>query len=313
MPIDISIVIPTVNREQILKKVLQALLDQTYPKEKYEIIVVDDGSNDGTPQMIKSLIDLQKNPKTHEIIRYLRQVEGKKGPAAANNLGIRNANGNYILFLNDDVIADARLIEEHIKYHEQYKDIIVQGRVINTSSLEDLGKKHAGYSGGYSDLSFGYFTTWNCSIKIDLLLKAGLFDEDFRNLCWEDVELGYRLRKFGVRQKYNRDAFGYHFRKEFDLKDLDWVKRKSVNMGLNAIMYYRKHPVLEVKISTQCFWLPLAFHSLLKLMIKFARKEKIMDKLSGFEKNSNKRLLGFFVGLAGYYWYLSGVKAGMGR
>ncbi|MCX5748936.1 MAG: glycosyltransferase family 2 protein [Candidatus Saganbacteria bacterium] len=302
MAIDISVVIPTVNREKILQKTLEALTGQTYPKDKFEIIVVDDGSTDGTKDTIESFTG-----KAHSV-RYIRQIAGKKGPASANNLGIRSALGEYILFLNDDVIADPNLIEEHMSLHIKHPDIIVQGRVINTSSLEDLGKKHDGYSGGYSDLSFGYFTTWNCSIKTTLLLKAGLFDEDFIDLCWEDVELGYRLRKIGVKQKYNKKAFGYHYKKDFDLKDLEWVKIKSVNMGRNAMIYYRKHPKLDVKISTQCFWLPMGFRGLLSFIVKRIGKEKIIAYLKDLEKRKKNRLLGFLVGLAGYYWYLTGVK-----
>ena len=67
--------------------------------------------------------------------------------------------------------------------------IMVQGRVITTSSIEDVTKTPKGYSGGYSNISFGYFTTWNLSIKKQYLLDGGLFDEDFRNLCWEDGNL----------------------------------------------------------------------------------------------------------------------------
>jgi glycosyltransferase involved in cell wall biosynthesis len=312
MSLDISVIIPTVNRLNILKKTLDALLNQSYPKENYEIIVVDDGSTDGTEDMVT---DFCKGERPFApTITYLRQSPNKKGPAAANNLGIKNAKGEYVLFLNDDVIADHHLIEEHMKYHvrtgrdRSQPGIIVQGRVINTSSLDDLGKKHEGYGGGYSDLSFGYFTTWNCSIKKQILIDAGLFDEDFVNLCWEDVEFGYRLRKMHIKQKYNKMAFGYHYRSEFSLKDLNWVKTKSINMGINAMIYYRKHPILEVKISTQSFWLPFAFHSLLSLIINFFGREKIRNYLFYLENKKRKRFLGFFVGLAGYYWYLCGVK-----
>ena len=141
-----------------------------------------------------------------------------------------------------------------------------------------------------------------------LLLKAGLFDEDFVDLCWEDVELGYRLRKLGVKQKYNKKAFGYHYKKDFDLNDLEWVKIKSINMGGNAMIYYRKHPKLDVKISTQSFWLPMGFRGLLSLIIKKIGREKIISYLKDLEKRKKYRLLGFMVGLAGYYWYLTGVE-----
>ncbi len=302
-PLEISVIIPTVNRREVLRRVLEALAGQTYPRSQYEIIVVDDGSSDGTREMVDTLAR-ERMPN----LRYARQVPGKRGPAAANNLGIGAARGECILFLNDDVVADPRLIEEHMKLHRASGDIIVQGRVVNTASLEDLGRRHAGYSGGYTDLSFGYFTTWNCSIGKALLVRAGLFDEEFVELCWEDVELGYRLRALGVRQRRNRAALGYHFKPEFTLNGLGGVRRKSINMGKNAMIYYRKHPRLDVKISTQSFWLPMGVHSLLRLALRLIGRERAMAALRRLEQQGRKRLLSTLVGLAGYYWYLSGVK-----
>lgn len=300
---DISVVIPTYNRKDILLRTIKSLIDQTYPKDKYEIIIVDDGSTDGTENI------------SRDFITYIKQAPSKKGPAAANNLGIKAAKGKYILLMNNDVIADKHLIEEHMRYHLdpckggfETRPNIVQGRVINTSSMEDLGKKHKGYSGGYSNFSFGYFTTWNCSLSREILLKAGLFDEDFRNLCWEDVELGFRLRIMGIKQKNNPAAFGYHFRHEFLMKDIGRVKDKSVKMGGNAVIYSKKHPVLEVKISTETFWLPMMMQSVFSLIIKLIGKDRIYGFMQTLERKKLYKLLAFFVGLAGKYWFWTGIK-----
>ncbi len=316
--IDISVVIPTYNRKDILLRTLESLIDQTYPKDKYEIIVVDDGSTEDIKGAIEDLIradDSTGGFKTRPDVSYIKQSPSKKGPAAANNLGIKAAKGTYILLMNNDVIADRRLIEEHMKGHIdpctggfKTRPNIVQGRVINTSSMDDLGRKHKGYTGGYSDFSFGYFTTWNCSLSREALLKAGLFDEDFRHLCWEDVELGYRLKKMGIKQKNNPAAFGYHFRHEFFVKDIDWVRNKSLNMGGNAVIYYKKHPCLEVKISTENFWLPMMLHSIAVFLVKLTGRDRIMMYMESLEKQGRHRLLGFFVGLAGKYWFWTGIK-----
>ncbi|GAI47626.1 unnamed protein product, partial [marine sediment metagenome] len=106
---DISVVIPTVNREKILRRVIEGLIKQTYPAGRLEVIIVDDNSTDGTQDTMKELRQIHNN------IRYIKQLPGKKGPAAANNLGIRNAAGDFILFINDDVIADIHMLEEHMK------------------------------------------------------------------------------------------------------------------------------------------------------------------------------------------------------
>lgn len=315
--LDISVVIPTYNRKNILLKTIEGLFKQTYPKDRFEIVIVDDGSTDGTKEMIEDIVRDGRDRPQPRII-YVHQDPGKKGPAAANNLGIRTASGEYILMINDDIIPDKHLIEEHVKTQhvasqpkiasQQGQKIMVQGRVINTSSTEDVSKTPKGYSGGYSDISFGYFTTWNLSIKKQYLLDGGLFDEDFRNLCWEDVEFGFRLRRLGIKQKNNRNAFGYHFRHEFYMKDIDKVRDKSLKMGGNAVIYYKKHPCLEVNISTETFWLPMMMQSIFAFLIKIIGKEKIYSFMNHLEKTQKHRLLAFFVGLAGKYWFWTGIK-----
>lgn len=308
--INISVVIPTYNRKDIILRTINGLYKQTYPKEKFEIVIVDDGSTDDTD---KAIADFSREHPLPRMI-YVKQDPGKKGPAAANNLGIKTATGTYILMINSDIFPDKRLIEEHMisqiaaQNPEPLQKIMVQGRVINTSSMEDFTKGHKGYSGGYSDISFGYFITWNLSIKKQYLMDGGLFDEDFRNLCWEDVEFGYRLRKLGIKQKYNKNAFGYHFRHEFFMKDIGWVKDKSLKMGGNAVLYYSKQPYFDVKISTETFWLPMMMQSIFTFFIKFIGKEKIYSFMNWLEKTKRYKLLAFFVGLAGKYWFWTGIK-----
>ncbi len=303
-----SVVIPTLNRAKVLSRVLEALCQQTMQHNEYEIVVVDDGSTDGTKAGVE---EVAKRESGRHTIKYVKQDPSKKGPASANNLGIRNASGRYILFMNDDVIADKELLREHARSHSLHSRVIVQGRVINTSSLDELGKKHNGYAGGYSDMSFGYFTTWNCSVEKALLEQAGMFDEDFRELCWEDVEFGYRLRRLGVKQIYNKAAFGYHFRHEFKVDNIGWVKHKSVNMGRNAVLYYRKHPTLDVKISTESFWLPMTMHSFMSFGVRMVGGPALTGLFKWLEKRGMARTLSFLVGLAGKYWYYSGVKDAM--
>ena len=78
--IDLSVVIPTHNRKEILRRSLKALLDQTLPHESYEIVIVDDGSTDETENMVRRMV-----PTSPVRIRYYYQ--SNKGPAAARNLG----------------------------------------------------------------------------------------------------------------------------------------------------------------------------------------------------------------------------------
>ena len=95
------------------------------------------------------------------------------------------------------------------------------------------------------------------------------------------------------------------------MKDIDKVKDKSLKMGRNAIIYFRKHPTFEVKISTESFWLPMTGQSFLTFFIALIGRKRIHDYMQDLENRNRYRLLAFFVGLAGKYWYWTGVKEAM--
>jgi len=233
-----SIIIPTYNRRSLLKRVLRALFSQTYPPDNYEIIVVDDGSTDGTGGMVKRL----KAPCT---LRYFRQRKG--GTSAARNYGIKQARGEIIIFIDSDILVDSHFVEEHLEYHQRYPRIVVKGPVIHTHTLVHP----TGERGKLKDISMAFFATGNCSVEKKALLEAGLFDEDFKEYGWEDLELGVRLKKTGLKVKNNRRAIGYHYQSKTDLQDLKMLCLKERVRGRTAVLFYRKHPTFEVRWMTQ--------------------------------------------------------------
>src|SRR3989338_2365160 len=92
--IEISAVVPTHNRKSMLRELIEALASQDYSKNKYEIIIVDDDSSDGTEDLVKSL-------KIPNLI-YIRQK--KAGPSTARSRGIKRARGRIVALLDDDLI-----------------------------------------------------------------------------------------------------------------------------------------------------------------------------------------------------------------
>jgi len=108
----VSVVIPTYNRKDLLKECLDSLFNQTYPKERYEIIVVNDGSTDGTEEVLKEYA--KKAPCA---FKWLTQQN--KGSYAARNLGIKNARGEIICFIDDDCIADRKWLEDLVRAFEE--------------------------------------------------------------------------------------------------------------------------------------------------------------------------------------------------
>lgn len=244
----LSVIIPTYNRKDTLAKCLNALFRQTFPRSEYEIVVVNDGSTDGTQEVMEKLaasVPLE--------LRCYRQEH--KGPAAARNLGIKEARGKIALIIGDDIIATAHLLEEHMAYHQQYrqKNISVLGYVTWSPEikitpfmrwLENGGPYfHYWEIQGKAEVDYRYFYTCNISFKRDFLLENGLFDEDFPYAAWEDIELGYRLEQRGHRIFYNPRAIAYHHHQ----LDLNSVCQRAILVGKSARIFYSKAPELLPK------------------------------------------------------------------
>jgi glycosyltransferase involved in cell wall biosynthesis len=210
----LTVVIPTFNREVVLKKALEAYLLQSNSAEIDELLVVDDGSTDGTEQMVAEVSRRSAFP-----IRYLRQ--SNKGPAAARNYGIREARSPIILFTDSDIVPTNNFVAQHLEWHKANPDlnVAVLGYVTwpeeprPTAFMRWYGEEAIfKYKEIEHDVAISseFFYTCNVSLKTDFLKNAGLFDEDFKSAAYEDVELGYRLTKANLRLLYNRHAIAYH-------------------------------------------------------------------------------------------------------
>lgn len=213
----LSVIIPTYNRGETLLKVLEGYKRQTARAEILEILVIDDGSTDGTGAAVAAF-----SPTSPITIRYLSQQN--KGPATARNWGIREAKGTLLLLGDDDIIPAPTLVAEHLAWNQRYSDdhFAILGHVSwspelhPTPFMEWMGRE--GVLFGYGSLlpgkevGFEYFYSCNLSVKREFLMKNGVFDENFRTAGHEDIELGYRLANKGLRVLYNPEAIGYHYR-----------------------------------------------------------------------------------------------------
>jgi len=234
----ISVVIATRNRSDILQRALQALTCQEAKGNPFEVIVVDDGSNDSTAYTIKNL-------SFEYPLKYIYQ--DPRGPAAARNAGMERAEGQIVLFLNDDCLAATDLLACHREFHQKYGECIVLGHIdwapeIEASTLlKELVNKY--YFPYYQiidqeEVSFAFFITGNLSIPLEKVKETGGFDENFREAAFEDIELGYRLEQRGIPMKYNPHALAYHLH-ELSFDDL-FDRQKKVAYWLNAFL--SKHP-----------------------------------------------------------------------
>ncbi len=237
---EVSVVIATHNRREVLERCLECLFHQNYPKNQYEVVLVDDGSRDGTEEMVEG-----KTPSCS--LRYLKHKE-RKGPSRARNFGIKHARGEVIVFIDDDVFCPPQFIREHMRYHRIHDNVIVDGPAINTDRTDNLfGDKKKRFL-AFLDFFGASFITSNTSCRKDSLIEAGGFDEEFgKSFGWFDRELGFRLRKMGLKRKKNRRAYVFHFKQKGSLDDFGWLLRKEKERGMNAVIFYRKHPVKKIR------------------------------------------------------------------
>lgn len=263
----VSVIIPTYNQKEILAKTLDYLILQDYPKEQYEIIVVDDGSTDATQEMVKSKMGSEAN------LRYLYQK--KRGPHFARNLGIKKARGEIIIFVDSDIFTPSNFISEHVTFHQKFGDVVVSGPTVRTDRLDNVfvDTNRRKIKKWLFDFSGPSFITSNLSVKRKSLLRVGGFDEEFTGFGWHDWELGLRLKKLGLKAKRNINAIVYHYKKKINLSDLSSLCKKKREQGRNAVLYYKKHPHFTVKLGIR-------------------PQSLIFDKLIGWiDKDSGERLI----------------------
>ena len=216
MPVEMSVVVPTYRRPGLLQRCLAALDEQDLPAERFEVIVVDDGSADATADVLAQA--------GGNVVPLAQPANA--GPAAARNRGIRTASGPLVLFLDDDVVAAPDLLSTHLALHSSARDPLlgILGRVDWHSSIRPTPFMHwldrsglqfaydTWLSEGAVDPPYAAFYTANLSVPRDLLLDAGGFDERFPYAAFEDMELAFRMTKRGFHLDYRPQARAFHTR-----------------------------------------------------------------------------------------------------
>jgi glycosyltransferase involved in cell wall biosynthesis len=239
----ISVIVPTYNRKEVLLRALDAALNQTYPADRYEVLVVDDGSSDGTQEAVRPLVEAGR-------IRYHRQPNS--GPAAARNAGIRLARGEIVLFIGDDIFVPPDLLDLHQARRAQFpaQDVAVLGRTTWSLELEMTPLMRYSQEGRAApmfqfdriadadNVSYEFFFTGNVSLPRQFMLEHGLFDEDFPYAYGEDTELGYRLLQKGLRLVFEPKALAHHYH----LLRYGNFRRRAIISGEVSILQVSKHP-----------------------------------------------------------------------
>ncbi len=274
---EVSIIIPTYNRDSILEYTLSSLVDQDIGRDRYEVIVVDDGSTDRTKEVAASF-DVKLN-----ISYYFQEHIGNR-VTLARNAGIARAKGEYLIFLDTDIIVGNSFITEHLRAHEirmaerqqdsqvryavlgyvygydVYGDFTSFGSIVDFNAPDESMRrlKESNLFPDYRDTFYrrvndrleslhapwSLFWTSSVSVMRDAVLKTGGFDEEIVTWGMDDIEFGYRLHKQGVQFILSREACAIHYPHERDHEE-----NMRENME-NQIQFYRKHPSVLTELYT---------------------------------------------------------------
>jgi len=235
-----SVIVPTYNRLPILRKCLDALESQTLPASDFEVIVIDDGSSDGTEHLLA-----QYQPAFR--FQYLRQKNSGTGAARRN--GVAHASGEYLLLMNDDTICDRDLLTEHLGVQRAFA--VQQWAVLGNFEYPRAARQRAltqyfcvepfmfPQVSMEAECPYGYshFITCNLSVRRDSVLDAGSFDPIYK--LSEDTELGIRLYERGYRVLYHPAAHALHDHLPYPALNL--VRRARV-YGKDYFHMFRRHP-----------------------------------------------------------------------
>jgi GT2 family glycosyltransferase len=236
----ISVVIATFNRKHSLAECLRTLVDQDFPVEQFEIIVVIDGSNDGTAEMLRS------QPFRPKLTIF---EQNNSGQAGARNAGVDLSGGDIILFLDDDMQCERNLLSAHWEAHKANASAVVCGEirpVLSSSPTPAEVSLHEDLSRYYAVLKERGHPVWpenawigpNCSMPRHVFAANGGFDEASFPRRWEDVDFGIRLWKAGTLFRYAPDAVVSH-------RFIKSVRQSSVDAqedGASIVRLSRKHP-----------------------------------------------------------------------
>jgi glycosyltransferase involved in cell wall biosynthesis len=235
----VSVLIPTHQRREALRRALGSLAGQTVPHDSYEVVVSIDGSTDGTGEMLADF----RAPFA------LRVVEGlQRSRAAARNAALELVRGDVVIVLDDDMEVVPEFVELHHRHHPPGSRVCMLGAVpvrLNGDSPRAARYVAAKFDAHLANIARpGHifaprdFYSGNTSLRTEVLREIGGFDASFSLYGNEDVELWLRLRDAGIALRYDPRALAHQ---EYG-KDLRGLSRDTLEKGHTTVALARTHP-----------------------------------------------------------------------
>lgn len=226
---DVSVVVPVYNGASTIGACLEALLAQTVPADRYEVIVVDDGSSDETRQIVGGYQ-----------ARLIAQSH--QGPAAARNRGVARARGEIVLFTDADCVASRSWISQMLSPFDDEDVVGVKGayRTRQTGLVPRFAQCE--YEERYHRMArrgqIDFVDTYAAGYRREVFLREGGFDVGYPKASVEDQEFSFRLAERGYRMVFNRQAVVYHQHP----RTLAAYLRRKFDIGYWKVIVLRRHP-----------------------------------------------------------------------
>ncbi|MBI2470712.1 MAG: glycosyltransferase [Planctomycetes bacterium] len=251
---NVSIIVPAYNAQKTINQCIEALLTQNYPRGDYEVFVIDDGSTDGTANVVKTYP-----------VKYIYQKN--HGPATARNVGVNEAQGEIILFTDSDCVPSNNWIEEMVKPFEDKEVVAVKGAYKTKQKSMMSRFAQLEFEERFEMLkkakSIDMVDTYSAGYRKDIFLQMGGFDPYFPVANNEDTELSYRMSKLGYKMVFNPDAIVYHLNHPSTIRR---YARLKFWRGYWRVVVYKRFPDKMLKDTYTPQTLKLQILSLLLLI-----------------------------------------------
>ena len=236
----VSVIIPTFNRKNFLFDILESLAKQTLPSDFFEVIVIDDGSIDGTGEIVEKTFPFK--------MRYFWQ--SNQGDAAARNRGAQESEADILVFLDDDILVEPDYLVNLLDTQDISQNKIVVGRCdiwpeIETSLSQDVDSPSVSdQTSRIIELTFREVFSNNMSIeriayfKIGLMQGLGFPGSDM----WCDLEFSFRAYRQGFKFLRNNSAQCWH--RDFSISNLEVHKKRMKTASYRAVILFQEFPEL---------------------------------------------------------------------
>lgn len=261
----VSVIVPVFNGASNILKTVECLAGQQLTP--HEIIVVDDGSTDGTSALLRGV----------EGIRYVRKENG--GPASARNSGVRAAAGEFVAFTDSDCLPDPAWLSKLLGGFDgdavggvggvvRSADRSVTGQYVDAIRLLDPEPDAAG--------EIQYLITANACFRKDAIVRAGYFDERFRKPGGEEPELCLRIRQLGYRFRLAEQAVVLHHHRQ----TAGSLLRTIANYGEGRYLFGQRWPDYRIeRPGAALFRNAISLRMLVKQVPRYSRRYGISKAL----------------------------------